>query len=440
MESKLREELEWYTMYASDEEYDWKAVESILYLLDRWEPLEEGTVPPVEESWKRFMMIADRKELLPVEDPDVVLNAARKKAAAGQEAEQGEAVTARQEAEQGEAVTARQEEQGDVMTAGQEAVQGKTAAVVQTAEQRKEEAAVQTAGQGKAKIAVQTAGQGEEKDAEQADIAETYRILEMRNPGVERDAVAVCGSCVTGQMEKDTEEKTESEKAEAEQAEPAFAGKAVRSGKIGKLAHFASRHKIVAAAVLVLVVLMVGNTVHVVANPEAGFFFWMKRDDSGITMITSPEGLDDAIDRTENIFYNKDDAPEWAQDWLQIEEKIEMPQNYEWQHFEVNELPNRKEIVGKYWNNTIEKEIVLGVWIYAGKIAYYKEEFVGYDYLQGYEINQKQMDIYSREETDGVYYIVCFYNDNCQYYVRGHENLDELKQIIEQCWMCINES
>ena len=35
LESKLREELEWYTMYASDEEYDWKAVESILYLLDR---------------------------------------------------------------------------------------------------------------------------------------------------------------------------------------------------------------------------------------------------------------------------------------------------------------------------------------------------------------------------------------------------------------------
>ena len=66
LKSKLKEELEWYT-YASDEEYDEKAVESILYLLDRWEPLEEGTVPPVEESWKRFLKIAgpsNKKNLL----------------------------------------------------------------------------------------------------------------------------------------------------------------------------------------------------------------------------------------------------------------------------------------------------------------------------------------------------------------------------------------
>ena len=50
LEKRLKDELDWYTLYASDEEYDEKAVESILYLLDRWEPLKEETVPPVEES------------------------------------------------------------------------------------------------------------------------------------------------------------------------------------------------------------------------------------------------------------------------------------------------------------------------------------------------------------------------------------------------------
>ena len=48
--SGLGEKLKWYMLYASDEEYDEKAVESIMYLLDKWEPLEEGAVPPVDSS------------------------------------------------------------------------------------------------------------------------------------------------------------------------------------------------------------------------------------------------------------------------------------------------------------------------------------------------------------------------------------------------------
>lgn len=338
MESKLREELEWYTLYASDEEYDEKAVESILYLLDRWEPLEEGTIPPVEESWKRFLAIADRKELLPVEDADVVLNAARKRENAVQEAEQGEAAAVGQE-----------------------------------------------------------------------ELAEAHRVLEMRNGETESDSVA-------------------------------GAGKTVGRGKIRKLVQFASRHKIIAAAALGLVILMVGNTVHVVANPEAGFFFWMKRDDSGVQIITSPEGLDDKVDKAENTFYNKDEAPEWAQDWLQIEEKIDMPENYGWQYFEANELDNRKEVIGKYWNEEEKKEIIMGVWIYRDEISYYKEKFIGYDYIQSYEVDQSLLDIYSREEDDGIFYIVCFYEEKCKYYVKGQDNLDELKTLMEMYWHSVKNN
>lgn len=50
-ERKLKEELDWYTLYASEEEYDEKAVESILYLLDRWDPLEEDVIPSEKEAW-----------------------------------------------------------------------------------------------------------------------------------------------------------------------------------------------------------------------------------------------------------------------------------------------------------------------------------------------------------------------------------------------------
>ncbi len=394
LKSKLKEELEWYT-YASDEEYDEKAVESILYLLDRWEPLEEGTVPPVEESWKRFLKIADRKELLPVEDTDVVLNAARRKDAPVQEKEQGEKAAVTQTAEQ----TAEHGEAGD----GEQA---------EISEQRKA------------------------KDEEQADIAEACRGVDMRKEAADRDSMAVCGRDEKRERGQDAEEKTESGNNEEEKAE--VTGKTAGDRKIRKLARFASRHKIIASAVLVLMVLMVGNTIHAVANPETGFFFWMKRDDSGVKMITSPVGLDDKVDRAENIFYNKEDAPEWAQQWFLIEERIEMPEDYEWRYFEANELNNRKSVAGHYWNDEANKELVLGVWMYADKVSYGREEFIGYNYIQSYEIDQEQVDIYSREEVTGkICYILYFYSGNCKYYVRGQDNLDELKSLVELYWYSV---
>ncbi len=407
LKSKLKEELEWYT-YASDEEYDEKAVESILYLLDRWEPLEEGTVPPAEESWKRFLKIADRKELLPVEDADVVLNAARRKDAPVQEKEQGEKAAAGQRAEEN------------------------TAAVTQTAEQTAEHG---EAGDGEQ---AEISEQRKAKDEEQADIAEACRGVDMRKEAADRDSMAVCGRDEKRERGQDAEEKTESGNNEEEKAE--VTGKTAGDRKIRKLARFASRHKIIASAVLVLMVLMVGNTIHAVANPETGFFFWMKRDDSGIKMLTSPEKLDNKVNEAGNTFYNKEDAPEWAQSWLQIEEKIKMPENYEWKNFEVNELDIRNVVIGKYWNNVTQKQIVLGVWIYINEISYLSEEYIDYDYIQSYEVDQKQIDIYSREEKEGVYYIVSFFDRNCQYYVRGEDNIDELKKIIEEYWRCVKNN
>ncbi len=406
LKSKLKEELEWYT-YASDEEYDEKAVESILYLLDRWEPLEEGTVPPVEESWKRFLKIADRKELLPVEDADVVLNAARRKDAPVQEKEQGEKAAAGQRAEEN------------------------TAAVTQTAEQTAEHG---EAGDGEQ---AEISEQRKAKDEEQADIAEACRGVDMRKEAADRDSMAVCGRDEKRERGQDAEEKTESGNNEEEKAE--VTGKTAGDRKIRKLARFASRHKIIASAVLVLMVLMVGNTIHAVANPEAGFFFWMKRDDSGVKMITSPVGLDDKVDRAENIFYDKEDAPEWAKDWLQIEEGIKMLENYEWQYFKANELDNRKEVMGLYWNDDIKGEIVLGTWIYIDEIVYGKEGYVGYDHILSYDVSQEQVDVYRREEAESVFFILCFYEGNSQYYIRGQDALEELQILIEEYLECVKK-
>ena len=50
---ELQEKLEWYTLHATEEEYDEKAVESILYLLDMLTPIADEDIPDVNAAWQQ---------------------------------------------------------------------------------------------------------------------------------------------------------------------------------------------------------------------------------------------------------------------------------------------------------------------------------------------------------------------------------------------------
>lgn len=160
-------------------------------------------------------------------------------------------------------------------------------------------------------------------------------------------------------------------------------------------------------------------------------------------MITSPEELDGTTNKKENIFYDRDDAPEWAQDWIEIETEVEIEteDTYELQYFEISGSDNRKHITSYFLSEDLKRDIVVGVWVYWDKVSYFKEEFVDYDYVQSYEFAHKEMDIYKKtEDTGQVYYTVCFYDGNCKYYVKGWENLDEVKRTAEDYWRCVQKN
>lgn len=368
----LREELKWYTLYASDEEYDEKAVESIMYLLDRWEPLEEGTVPPVEESWKRFLKVAGGKELLPLGDVEAEQKPASKDGVAvGQKPAGKDSAATAQELVLGEVVAERDSEDEVSLIEG--------------------------------------VGEDKPKNIKE-DMADN--IVQMTPKEDEN-------SGVVGTEKQDGRKKA------------------------GKLAKFASRHKIIAAAVLVLMVLMVGNTIHAVANPGTGFFFWLDRDDSGVKMMTSPEGLDGVTNDNISIYYKQEDVPEWAKKWVEIETEInlETQDAYEFQHVEVSELDTRQHVTSYFVCENVNKEIYVGVWIYWDKVSYFREGFVDYDYVRSYKFDEKEIDIYKKtEDAEQIFYIVCFYEGNCKYYVKGRENLDEIKKIIEEYWTYVKNN
>lgn len=342
----LRKRLEWYTYDASDEEFDEKAVESILYLLDECDPIPQEEMPDADEMWEKFQKIARERDLLPKEE-----------------------------------------------TVGADAVEAGN----MTAEDRLTlEGALTVEGM---------SGEGLEEGRRSAGEAAVGKLDE-------------CGRNAMGRL---SAEKS------------SLLGK--KSRKAAGIGRFVVRHKFVAAALLAIGVLAIGNTVRVVAYPETGFFFWMKKDDAGVQMITSPEGLNNETEKQGKIIYNREELFELGQEWADTIIEVEMPEEYEWQFYEVSELDNRLNIESKYVGMETGKEIDLGMWTYLDKISYVREGFMGYTYVESFEIGETLMDVYNRTQENGnIYYVVCFYEENCQYYVRGQDYLGELKFVVEEYW------
>lgn len=384
---ELKEKLDWYTWCASEEEYDAKAVESILYLLDRQQPVEEADIPAKSEAWERFEeLMENQKELLPL--PEAV------------ESEAGKA--------------------------------GYTDGVGHR-DTKTDMPGVPASGEGKARDP-KAPGFGKAD----VEMAEDF--------GFGEDGFGTSGFGGNGFGARPTpigfgKGKSGGPGFGAGSRESTNPAVPARKKVVVRMWNFAMRHKGIAAAIVIALILAVSGTADAIATGNTGFFYWMKQDDTGTQMMTSPSNLEAVTDTNECTYLKREDMPEWTQDWLEIEEKFEMPEGYEWQCFEVKEVEYRQYVVSKYLNKDKSKEIFLGFWKYEEKITYNKEGFIGYNYVGSYETIQKYMDIYSRiEESGKEYYIICFYDAKGKYFIRGQDNLDELKILSAQYWNCVENS
>ena len=384
---ELKEKLDWYTLFASEEEYDAGAVESILYLLDRLEPIEENDIPRKSEAWERFQELACRQEeLLPV--PEMRGDRTEKACRAG---EKGREVSDAAAPENGMGEAAGTDEPKDGM-GEMHAVKEKKAS-----EFRKFRAP-------------DTADFGAEISAEL---------------GISGFSASKAGACLpkTGSIRF-------------------FGTGCPAQGRFtAGMWHFAMGHKYIAATIVIALILAVSGTAEAIATGGNDFFYWLEQDDTGTKMMTSPTDLEAETDTNECTYLSREEMPDWTQEWLEIEEKFEMPEGYEWQYFEVRAIEYRQYVGSIYLNKDKDMEISLGFWKYEGKITYNKEEFIGYNYVESFESMQKHMDVYSRiEESGKIYYIICFFEDNGKYFIHGQDNLEEIKRLIVKYWNCVKES
>lgn len=115
-----------------------------------------------------------------------------------------------------------------------------------------------------------------------------------------------------------------------------------------------------------------------------------------------------------------------------------MPEGYEWQYFETSEFMYRRYVGSNYSNRNTNTEILLGAWLYEDKLSYHEEGFMGYSYVDDFEADSQKMGIYRKtEETGDIFYIISFYEGNCQYYIGGQDDLERLKALAKQYWSCV---
>ena len=453
LKKRLKKELNWYTLYASKEEYDEKAVKSILYLLDTWDPLDEEDMPDVDEEWEKFQKIAERRELLPLSEAVSVPGAgpmreARLMPAGVQEA--GDRleldVAAKREAR---LMSAGVQETGDVPELDRAVMRenGPVPVGVQETEDVPELDRVVMCENGPVPVGVrQVESMPASDNAPLSECASaagrnarlTENLVAVKDFGRDGDLVQEEKSASGKSSMADTENHGDTIPSELPEGSEK-SGKTA-AAKRNRVVAFAMRHKAVVAAALVLMIFAVGNSIHAVANPDTGFFFWLERDDSGVEMMTVPEEFTNMTDIKGKVVYSGEEVPEWGQEWLQIEDAVEVPQDYQWRYFEVNDLLNRKILSSSYFNSDRSRQIVLGVLNYLDKASYYREEFTGYSYVESYEgVDEKVMDVYSREEAGEIFYIISFYEGNCKYFVNGQKDLEELKGLAEEYWKCVQK-
>lgn len=433
----LRDKLEWYTMSASDEEYDERAVESILYLLDGLAPLEDEEKPEPEEAWGRFEALVREREggNAAVTAEINVKHEAVDEAEVQEEPKSLDTAEVSEKTKSAEAAEisgrpGEQDMQESLGTVGKQDVPkvskaaesagqpNDTDVLEETAQPQPEELGEtlgKTRGHGKVKSrkrpkAVEILINGKEMEASQ----------ELGIPaGLARRQISVhTGAASARRMLHNLSENQKG---------------AVRCNKY-----------IVAAVLLLLVISAVGimGNVHAGASPDTGFFHWLKRDNTGIQMITSPEDLDNDTDvKGVHTYFNREDVPEWAQGWLEIDDEFEMPDNYEWSRYEIEECRNFHKAASVYIDGAVNKESLLGMVMYYGEISFNTEELIEYKDAGSYEIEQKEISILSKTDDMGInYYLIYFFEGNCQYFMQGQDNLDELKSLMEQYWFYVKNN
>ena len=189
----------------------------------------------------------------------------------------------------------------------------------------------------------------------------------------------------------------------------------------------------IAAAILLLVIVAGGSIGVANANKENGFFYWLQKDDEGMTMLTSPEDMDGEkdVEYTEQ-YYAIEEVPEEYLSYIVEQSQVSQLEDYELQVVTINKANTYFRVKQWFANESEEKNVCIGALIYENDIRLARDSHLS-EQVQIIETDEKLEDgILVRESKIGLdENKILFYVNNCKYFVEGNIEVDTLIQIAE---------
>lgn len=207
-----------------------------------------------------------------------------------------------------------------------------------------------------------------------------------------------------------------------------------RTEKKKPLLHKRKMASTAVAAVIMAAVFAVGGTVGVHAEKNGGFFHWLKKDETGVTMITSPQNVNVGTDTSNTSTYNSlKDVPTEYQKYVIGPEDLESLKEFELQGIETIKMDSFSEVCSKLICSSGENSLTIGAVIYTESIFISRQMYLNYNFLDSFENENVQLDIFSKEsENDKIEYVVCFYYGNVQYFVQGEYELHFMEELAKE--------
>lgn len=194
------------------------------------------------------------------------------------------------------------------------------------------------------------------------------------------------------------------------------------------------RYHVSAAAFAALFVTLAfaGGTVSAVEAEDAGGFFnWIYSGIKGEKVVIIPQ--EDVVGLEEEKFfeyYDESELPEKYQKYVAGIGNMDTLEDYELEMIEVTELDKCTEILYKIFNDREDIEIILGCFAYKNQLQTKQEVFFDYEYLEDDEIDGINYEIYFKHDSmNQDDYTLLFYIDGIQYFVKGKQTLEDMKQI-----------
>lgn len=197
-----------------------------------------------------------------------------------------------------------------------------------------------------------------------------------------------------------------------------------KEGRMRQFLWYFHKHRIAVVTAVALIVIMLGSSWQMAVNAEkhGGFFWWMDKNEEGTTKITAPEeGSGDSERSIVDIYYIIDNVPEKYKEYAIIPTQIESAVDYDLKLIEITKLKD-SDTVYELFQNKKSEQIRFWIKIYPQQILRVREAYPGYTFLEEFEDNGIEFDIFLKDEYEiDDSYIIHFYYGKEKYIIGGND-------------------